>query len=223
MSAPTDVVSKSQRAYDLLSDRIATGTYAPGDRLVLGQIADEIGASTVPVREAIRRLQAEGMVTFEKNVGARVTQINESEYLDTMQAFSVIEGAAVAFAAPHVTLKSLAEARAINAEMRSLIDDLEPETFTALNERFHRLLTDACPNTHPGDLVDRRWQRLARLRRSTFTYVPERARESVAEHERILQLIGDASDPLTIELAVREHRLATPRAFSHRVHSTSDH
>lgn len=208
-------LSKSELAYSTMRERILRSDYAPGERLVLGRIGAEIGASVVPVREAVRRLEAEGLVTFERNVGARVAEIDEAEYLDTMEAFSVVEGAAVAMAAPHVSLETLARARAVNARMRDLLDTLDPQEFTALNEQFHRLLTDSCPNQHLGEMVDRCWNHLSRLRRSTFTYVPERAAASVEEHEQILQLIGDASPAPVIEKAVREHRMATPSAFQH--------
>ena len=61
------------------------------------------------------------------------------------------------------------------------------------------------------------WDRLSRLRSSTFTYVPGRSHESVAEHERILCLIESEAETLEIELAVRRHRLATLDAFrAHR-------
>ncbi|MEG2577897.1 MAG: GntR family transcriptional regulator, partial [Glutamicibacter sp.] len=62
--------SKSEAAYQLVSERIVNGAYSPGYRLVLGTIADELGCSVVPVREAIRRLEAEGLVHFTRNVGA---------------------------------------------------------------------------------------------------------------------------------------------------------
>ena len=73
--AGTASPSKSQRAYQLLHDRIVDGTYSPGYRLVLDAIGRELDMSVVPVREAIRRLEAEGLVTFERNIGARVAEI----------------------------------------------------------------------------------------------------------------------------------------------------
>ena len=62
--------SKSEQAYAAVKARIVDGTYSPGYRLVLAKIAEDLGVSVVPVREAIRRLEAEGLVKFERNVGA---------------------------------------------------------------------------------------------------------------------------------------------------------
>lgn len=212
----TKTASKSEQAYQALRARIVEGRYEPGMRLVLAQLGGELGVSVVPVREAIRRLEAEGLVTFERNVGARVAEIDEREYLETVQTLSVVEGAAVMLAAGVPGAIDLDEARELNELLRDCLSELEPVQFTRLNEVFHRSLSDGCPNGHLCGLVDRGWHRLARLRRSTFSYVPERAAASVREHDVILELISSDADPREIELAVRAHRLATPNAFLHR-------
>lgn len=217
-TSPGAALSKSQRAYQQLHERIVEGSYAPGYRLVLDAIGRELDMSVVPVREAIRRLEAEGLVTFERNVGARVAEIDELEYHDTMETLSYVEGAAISLAAGHFSQADVDEARAINEQMRTSLDDFDPVQFTALNEAFHRRLSDVSPNRVLGDVIDGCWKRLARLRQSTFAFVPNRARPSVDEHEAILQLIEQGTDPRGIELAVRAHRLATPDAYLHRTH-----
>ncbi|GAA1777711.1 GntR family transcriptional regulator [Agromyces lapidis] len=201
--------SKSQRAYGFIRERIDDGRYVPGYRLVLGSIAGELEVSVVPVREAIRRLEAEGLVTFERNVGAQVALIKETEYLHTMQTLALVEGAATALSAPTLTAEQLARARAVNERMRRTLDDFEPHRFTELNLEFHAVLFEECPNPHILDLVHRGWNRMKVLRDSSFSFVPGRAHESVAEHERILELIESGAPPLEVELAARAHRTAT--------------
>lgn len=68
-------LSKAEIAYRWIRERVADQTYQPGHKLVLAQIALELDTSVVPVREAIRRLEADGLVTFERNVGARVSTL----------------------------------------------------------------------------------------------------------------------------------------------------
>jgi DNA-binding GntR family transcriptional regulator len=218
----TAAPSKSQRAYQLLHDRIVDGTYSPGYRLVLDAIGRELDMSVVPVREAIRRLEAEGLVTFERNIGARVAEIDELEYHDTMETLSFVEGAAIMLAAGLYSKRDVDEARAINAQLRESLAGFDPVQFTALNEAFHRRLSDVCPNEVLGDVIDTCWKRLARLRQSTFSFVPSRAVSSVDEHEAILALIEEGADPRRIELAVRAHRLATPDAYLQRIHPNQD-
>lgn len=202
-------LSKSERAYLLVRGRIDSGQYGPGYRLVLGPIAAELGMSVVPVREAIRRLEAEQLVTFERNVGAQVALIKETEYLHTMQTLALVEGAATALSAPAITAGQLARAREVNRAMRETLVALDPERFTALNREFHSVLFESCPNPHILELVHRGWNRMSALRSSSFSFVPERATDSVAEHERILDLIERRAPAAEIEAAARAHRTAT--------------
>lgn len=215
MTTTLPAPSKSQLAYDFVKHRIESGDYTPGFRLVLGTIATELGVSVVPVREAIRMLEAEGLVHFERNVGAQVAMVDPREYEVTMQTLSLVEGWATAASAPHMTPDDVARARAINDAMARSLDNLDPVEFTRLNLDFHTVIFEHCPNPHIRELVDRGWARLRALRQSIFTFVPGRARESVLEHERILSLIESGADALELELVARNHRLATLDAFLH--------
>ncbi len=206
-------ISKSEQAYAYIHDRIVNHQYTPGYRLVLGTIADELDMSVVPVREAIRRLEAEGFVTFERNVGARVAVPDESEYVYTMQTLGLVEGSAIALAAPLLTADDLARARSLNDRLRRLIEHFDPHEFTRLNQLFHAALYESCPNPHILDLVHRGWRRLPSVRDSTFAYIPERAAGSVDEHDEILRLIESDAPALEIELAARTHRWRTMDQF----------
>lgn len=207
------VHSKSERAYRWIRERIARHEYGPGYRLVLGAIADDLDMSVVPVREAIRRLEAEGLVTFERNVGAKVTLVDAKQYLDTMESLGIIEGAATALAAPLLDEDTLQRAEAVNARMAALLEHFDPHAFTRFNQEFHAVLFEACPNDHLVELVHRDWSRLAGLRESTFAFVPDRARHSVEEHAEIIRLIRTGADALQIEHAAREHRWHTLQAY----------
>lgn len=217
MSTPLDTQlplgSKSERAYDWIRERIARSEYGPGFRLVLGPIAETLDMSVVPVREAIRRLEAEGLVTFERNVGARVSVIDETEYVDTMQTLGLVEGYATALSSPGLTAQDLDRALTVNDRMRTMLDDFDPHAFTRLNKQFHSVLYEPCPNPHILDLVHRGWSRLSGIRDTTFAFVPGRAHHSVDEHAEIIDLIRSGADPLEIEMAARNHRLRTLNAF----------
>jgi DNA-binding GntR family transcriptional regulator len=213
LSAAAPAGSKSQQAYETVKARIVEGAYTPGYRLVLGSIAKDLGFSVVPVREAIRRLEAEGLVKFERNVGATVAGIDPTEYLYTMQTLSIVEGAATALSAPLIDPAAIARARAVNEEMRECLNHFDPVRFTQLNQDFHSVLFEHCPNPHILDLVHRGWNRLAALRSSTFRFIPGRAHDSVDEHEALLQLIASGADADEIEKAARLHRSATLDAY----------
>lgn len=208
MTAPVGV-NKSERAYLEIKARITGGTFGPGYRLLLGEIAKDLDVSVVPVREAIRRLEAEGLVTFTANVGAQVVATDALEYQYTMETLSLVEGMATAMAAPNVTAGDLALARSINGEMRNCLLHFDPRRFTELNHEFHAVIFERCSNPHVLDLVHRGWNRLATIRESTFSFVPGRAQRSVEEHDSILDLIETGASALDVELAARSHRLAT--------------
>ncbi|WP_281964402.1 GntR family transcriptional regulator [Serinicoccus marinus] len=212
-STDASSLSKSQRAYHWIKERIASQDFTPGYRLVLGSIAGELDMSVVPVREAIRQLEAEGLVTFERNVGARVSMVDDSQYRHSMQALSILEGTATALAARRLTADDLRAARSLNELMIEMLDHFEPRAFTRLNQEFHSTLYGRCPNPRLLDLVEAEWARLGHLRDSTFSFVPGRAQESVHEHEGILRLIEHGAPLGEIEKAARRHRSATLDAY----------
>lgn len=219
MTAP----GKSQLAYQSIKQRITDGTFSPGYRLVLNRLADDLGVSVVPVREAVRMLEAEGLVTFERNVGAQVAMLDPAEYRTTMQTLSLVEGYATAISAPHITADDLTRARAINDRMAASLKHFDPVEFTRLNLEFHGVLFEHCPNPHVLELVHRGWARLRALRESTFSFVPARAQGSVDEHAALLDLIQRGADALELELAARNHRLATLEAFLAQQRTTLRH
>ena len=210
---PGHSVSKSQRAYRWIKERISRHEFTPGYRLVLGAIAKELDMSVVPVREAIRNLEAEGLVQFERNVGARVSMVDDSQYRHSMQALAILEGAATALSARDLSTDDIRQARSINELMIKTLDHFDPRAFTRLNQEFHSVLFSTCPNPRMTQLVLAEWGRLGNLRDSTFSFVPARAAGSVREHEEILRLIETSAPLSEIEKAARRHRSTTLDAY----------
>lgn len=211
--------NKAERAFEYLREKIRTREFEPGYRLVLSQLAEELEMSVVPVREAIRQLEAEQLITYEKNVGARVTTLNRSAYFETMETVATLESKATALSLPLLDSDHLASAYRINEEMRELLDDFSPEKFTDLNQEFHSTLFSQCPNQRLVDLVYGEWDRLNYFRVSTFRYVPSRAPDSVKEHEQILKLIEAGAEPGYVEMVCRKHRQATSDSYRSRFDS----
>lgn len=219
------VQSKSQHAYAWISEKIRTREFEPGHRLVLSALADELQVSVVPVREAIRQLEAEGMVTYERNVGAKVTMHNRNAYFETMEIVATLEAAATALSAPHLGAEDLAAARELNRQMQQLDIATEPEEFTRLNQQFHEVLFEKCPNSRLMKLLREQWEQLNYHRVSTFRYIPQRARESVAEHAQLVDLIEAGADADYLSRKALEHRMATARSYREttELHSTEPH
>jgi DNA-binding GntR family transcriptional regulator len=212
-----DPESKADRAYGAILRTIRAGRYRPGERLVFEQLARSLGVSVVPVREAIRRLEADGYVTYTRNVGATVRTIDLDRYAETVETVAALEGIALGLAVPHLTANDLRRAAEINAVLDRALTRLDPDEFSRHNRRFHEALFGACPNRHLLGLLDREWAVLETTRRSAFTLIPERAIRSVAEHAELLELIGSGSPAETIERFARDHRMSTARVVLRRV------
>lgn len=206
-------VSKAQFAYDWIRQRVLSQEFTPGYRLVLSSIAGSLGMSVVPVREAIRRLEAEGLVSFQRNVGAQVAMLDSSEYRSTMEVLGLLEGRATAASAPRLTAADLDRARSLNRAMGEVLRHFDPQRFTDLNQQFHRTLTCRCPNQRLNTLVAAEWDRLGQLRASTFSFIPGRAGASVEEHDQIIRMLEDMAPPEEIERVSRAHRLATLHSY----------
>lgn len=208
--------SKSEVAYQRIRAQIINGTYGPGYRLVLDRLAGEIGVSSVPVREALRRLEAEGYVDFKRNLGATVRHVDAEGYAQSMQTLAILEASATAMAAPHVTKKDIKAARKVNEDMAASLEELDPVKFSALNYELHKILYQRCPNAYLLSVVEREWARLRGIRQPTFTFVPSRARQAGAEHTELIDLIESQAPPWKIEDYAREHRMRTVQRFLNR-------
>lgn len=213
-------LSKSETVYRELRARILSGRYGGGYRLVLGTLASEFGVSVVPVREAVRRLEAERLVRFTRNVGAEVAAVDVHDYADAMQVLALLEGCATATAAAHLTPEQLAEAAAVNDRMRVMAqgESFDPREFSALNARFHEILCAPCPNETLLHLLERQQESVVVMRRNLFAFEPVRSLTSVGEHDGILDLLRSGAPREEIEMAARAHKLRTLEESVHHTH-----
>ena len=205
--------NKHEQAYTVLRERIVNGVYVPGYRLVIDALARELGVSAVPIREAIRRLEAEGWVAYRPNTGAQVASIDVHQYEAEIATLAVLEGYATALAAPHLSDEDLTHVRAINARMQQALSAADILAFTQLNKEFHFFLYDRCPNEYVIDLLRQTWERLEVRSHTDFNYIPQRGWTSIEEHTHLLDLIEQHAPTSEIEQMVREHKLHTLEAY----------
>jgi DNA-binding GntR family transcriptional regulator len=127
----------ANRISRVLADRIITGALEPGSKLRQDHIAEEFGTSHVPVREAFRRLEAQGLAVSEARRGVRVASFSLAEVQEVARMRSVLEGLALRHAAPHLTPFILDQAEAAMVTGDNATDIRE---WDEANRRFHRLL-----------------------------------------------------------------------------------
>jgi len=208
--------TKQERAYSSIRERVLNGTYGPGHRLVIDSLAGELGVSAVPVREAIRRLEAEGLVAHRPNVGAQVTPADPVQFEESMVLLAVLEGYATALAAPLLTDEQIAELDRWTVEMEACMDRLDALGFGQANREFHRVVYRACPNPYLVDTLRVISDRLDAIRRTVFMYISFRGWESIEEHRALIALLRAGAPFDEIEAAARVHKLNTVEAFRRR-------
>jgi DNA-binding GntR family transcriptional regulator len=201
--------AKADHAYEIIRGKILDGSYGPGFRLVLDRLANEIGVSAVPVREALRRLEAEGYVDFTRNVGASVRWIDVTDCAESLQTLAVLEASATAMTAPLLDKSALAGARRANRAMTASLARMDLVAVGEQDCQFHEFLWAACPNAYLVAMVRRETERVQRLGSAILALAPERARQAAGEHERLVELIGEGARSSQIEHMARAHREQT--------------
>jgi len=205
-------VNKQERTYAILRDRIHSGGFAPLERLNIDALARELGVSSIPVREALRRLEAEGWVRFTPNVGAVVSPVDSTSWEQAMVALAVLEGAASAEAQQHLRRSDLTRLRKIAAGMAEAAVRADPLRFSTMNRMLHAAIVARCPNTYLTELLEQTNTRLDRVRSTMFAYLPHRAEEALGEHLHLIELL-EAGSKDEVERYARWHKLRTVEAY----------
>jgi DNA-binding GntR family transcriptional regulator len=208
--------SKQEQVYAVLRRRILDGTYPPGYRLVIDTVGQELNVSPMPVREAIRRLEAEHWVAYQRHAGARVAPRDAESWAEAIEALGRREGFGTAMAAPFMTAADLAEMRAIDERMLGDVEAMDVLALTEHNEAFHRVIWDRCPNRILRREVELAAQRLNAMRSTIYFPMAGRGRSSIEEHEELIAMLEARAPGEELERFAREHRFKTITAQTRR-------
>ncbi|HLR03992.1 MAG TPA: GntR family transcriptional regulator [Virgibacillus sp.] len=207
--------NKTQKAYRIIKLRIIERVYAPGQRLIIDQLARELKTSSIPVREAIRQLEAEKLVSYQKNIGPVVSSVNESDYSDTLRVLAVLEGYATALSAEDFPAENLIELKKLNRQMKDALQSFDIILFGKLNLFFHRKIFEACGNEFLIEEINGVLTRLDSIRGVGSTLYSVRVQESINEHEHMIYALENKLVTGIEELA-RTHKLRTVENFEKR-------
>jgi DNA-binding GntR family transcriptional regulator len=201
--------SKHEAVYGKIRERILDGRYEPGCRLVFSALARDLDVSPVPVREAIRRLEAEGLVKFERNIGARVATLDDEAWEQLVEMLALLDGYAVARALPRIPAEAIDEAQKINNLLRGHLDPATDNGgVMSLHRAFHRTIYQYADNDQLIEALDRVWDRIDASRVLVARYPAKRLATAVEEHDFLLQELRKAdNDPVVLERHARQHNL----------------
>jgi DNA-binding GntR family transcriptional regulator len=207
-------LTQGQGAYRRLLDDIRTGTLAPGVRLRETDLADRLGISRTPVREAIRQLEADGLVVHLPRQGATIRSLDHAEVVELYEMRAVLEGTAARLAARAASDIELAELAALNADLAAAPSGPPARE---VNRQFHRMLLEAARNRFLLKAVSALQKTLLILGPTTLAD-PSRATAAVAEHAAVLAAL-QARDGAGAEAAMRAH---VDAALSARIRGMRD-
>ena len=189
---------------------ILTGKLRGGQRLHQSEIAAQFGVSRIPVREALRALDAEGLVTFHSHRGAIVTHLSAKEIQEVLEIRGLLEGMAGRYAACNITTEYLNSLRELIERMDFSSDN--PREFLRLNLKFHTIINTASCMERLLEIITNLRLLTQHQNRDTGTY-PKSIKHSQLQHRKIIRALehGDGS---AVEILTREHMLDAAKVLA---------
>jgi DNA-binding GntR family transcriptional regulator len=197
----TKPASSHVDAYERILGAIDSGELPPGARLRESQLAERLGISRTPVREALRRLEAQGLVAHEPHRGVVVAELDYDQLGELYAVREVLEATAARLAARHASPEEVEVLREMAAAHAELVEDAAG--LAEANKRFHRQINRSSHNRYLNSMLENMRVNLALLSGTTFT-LPERRRAAAEEHRAIVEAIAKG-DELQAERLARQH------------------
>jgi DNA-binding GntR family transcriptional regulator len=201
---PAESIPVRERAYEHLKASILSGRFTPGERLTEEYLARELGISRTPIREALHKLESEGLITPLATRGFAAAQDSREEVEELFEIRAVLEGYALRLLCGRITDPVLAELETIVGQAEAALGRARLDEVFQWNTRFHdtlhELITDKRRLYH--QMVTMR-QYVLRYRKNTLQY-PDAGRRTVAGHRKILLALR-LGDPDLCERLMREH------------------
>ncbi|MFC4352623.1 GntR family transcriptional regulator [Fodinicurvata halophila] len=194
-------ISRSEAAYQKLKEAIKKGSMAPGMRVREVEIAERFGISRTPAREAIRRLESEGLISFVPHNGAVVSKLDHQQTMELYDMREVLEGTAASFAARHASTAELEELEDLIASETEVAED--PDQLANLNRLIHSAIYRAAHNRFLEKSLLGLRDSMALLGGTTLA-IEGRCTAAHQEHLAILDAIR-ARDEVRAEQAARAH------------------
>lgn len=211
-------VSRSEAAYDLLRSSIMEGLLQPGQRLREIDVSDWLEMSRTPVREAFRRLERDGLITFAPHKGMTVTVLDHGAVMELYRMREVLEGTAASLAAQHATDAEIAALEDMIAHQKSALD-AELHELSSQNVAFHNAIYAAAHNRYLLRSLNGLRDSMALLGRTTYS-VHGRAQAAMDEHHAVVTAIA-RRDPVEADAAMRAHLRSAQHARLRQMHGNA--
>ncbi|MGI5824276.1 MAG: GntR family transcriptional regulator [Bacillota bacterium] len=192
-----------EMVFDVLMDAIMSGQLPPGERLMEVQLAEEMGVSRTPVREAIRRLELEGFVVMIPRKGAYVAGLSIKDIVNIFEIRTALEQLAVGLAAERMTSDDLEALERMVVELSESAEEADVEAWTELDKKFHQLIYEYSRNDRLIQMMNNIIEQINRYRIISLSN-PEVRLHSIEEHKKIVEAMAERDIPAA-EKAARDH------------------
>lgn len=189
--------------FETLREAIISAVLKPGERLMEIQMAEEMGVSRTPVREAIRKLELEGFVVMVPRKGAYVAGISIKDIADVFEIRAAMEGLAAGLAAERITEEELEQLERILVKIGECVQNNDLEKLIEVDTEFHDTLYKACRNERLVQIVSNLREQIQRARTASLS-TPGRSKYALEEHKKIVEAVSERNVELAQMLA-REH------------------
>lgn len=187
-SKPIRHHTKADAAYEILREEILSGALEPGERVTLAALSKRLGTSMVPVREALMRLERDGLVDATPYRDVRIASMSMTDITELFEVRAVLEGLAIRLAMQNEGQKIAEHLEQINRDFALASHEKAFSEVNALNWEFHRFVLDRAHNHHLRRQLEDIWSKCHRYR-AGFRLIPGRDEAAVKEHEEIIQAV----------------------------------
>ncbi|MBV7331026.1 GntR family transcriptional regulator [Chloroflexi bacterium TSY] len=211
MPAPKTFRSKKEFVYETLREQILHGSLEPEARLIIDELSTEMNVSPIPVREALQQLHADGFVTIEPYVGARVAGIHPDLIQEVFALLEAIEVVSARAACERMTEADLAEMETLLQRMDQNVS--QPELWSQDNVRLHKLICERAEVHLVGNVLTWVVDHWDRLRRYYLDSVfSDRIQTAHQDHWRLFDALR-TRDPEVVEHVIRTHNQSALAAY----------
>lgn len=201
--------TKEECAYEAIRTAILHCDLKPGEKIVIDSLSEHLGYSPIPVRAAVQRLHAEGLIDVTPHTGAVVTEISPDQIAQVFLLLERLESAAFEVASIKATEKDISHLKGILAEMESIDNTGDSEHWSELNGRFHRFVADITGMQLLIDFTGRVLDSWDRLRRWYLRHIiAQRMPVAMADHRMMVELLERRETKTLINLAASHNRRA---------------
>jgi DNA-binding GntR family transcriptional regulator len=199
-----------ERAIRFLREAILRGDYEPGERLPQKDLTEQLDMSPTPIREALRILEAQGLLERVPYKGAYVAEVSPDESEEISVIRSALEGLATKMAVPHLTADDVADLEALTGEMEDSWRQMNIGRLRRSNYRFHSLIYRRAGSQRLSDMIISLWPRFST---DTLWMIPGRAERSIEQHHALMDKIRERDAEAAADL-MSDHILTAGKSIT---------